>query len=105
MRRQYAHRAPVGALCEGSSMRLYIAQSVEPLYFTTELHTSAYGFESSQGQNIYMEKKKKKEKNVGMYVVWLSPSGRDGFAGISRECRDMSWLSATSGSPVHNTQQ
>ena len=30
------------------------AQSVEALYFTTELHT----FESSQGQNIDMEKKK-----------------------------------------------
>ena len=25
MRRQYAHRAPIGALCEGSSMRLYRA--------------------------------------------------------------------------------
>ena len=25
MRRQYAHRAPIGALCEGSSMRLYNA--------------------------------------------------------------------------------
>ena len=29
---------------------------------------------------IYMEK-----KSVGMYVVWLSPSGRGGFTGISRE--------------------
>ena len=25
MRRQYAHRAPIGAICEGSSMRLYRA--------------------------------------------------------------------------------
>ena len=35
-----------------------IAQLVEALYFNTELHTSSYGFESSQGQNIYMGKKK-----------------------------------------------
>ena len=55
-----------------------------------------YGFESSQGQNIYMDK-----KSVRMYVVWLSPSGHGGFTGISR---DMCWLSSTSGSPVHNTQ-
>ena len=31
-----------------------------------------YKFESSQGQNIYMEKK----KSDGMYVVWLLPLGR-----------------------------
>ena len=30
---------------------------------------------------------------------------RGGFTGISRECRDMSWLSSTSGSPARNTQQ
>ena len=36
-----------------------------------------------------------------MYVVWLSPGGRGGFTGISRVCRDMSWLSSTSGSSRH----
>ena len=75
-----------------------IAQSVEVLYFTTELHTS--GFKPSEGPNIYMKK-----KSARMYVVWLSPSGHGGFTGISRECRDMSWLSSISGSAAHNTQQ
>ena len=44
-------------------------------------------------------------KSVGMYVVWLSPSGLGGFTGISRGCRHMFWLFSTSGSPAHNTQQ
>ena len=38
--------------------RTRIAQSIEVLYFTTELHTS---FESSQGQNIYTEKRNPSE--------------------------------------------
>ena len=33
-----------------------LANSVEVLYFTTELHTSSVRVESSQGQNIYMDK-------------------------------------------------
>ena len=34
MRRQYAHRAPIGAVCEGSSMRLYRAHSCESFRLT-----------------------------------------------------------------------
>ena len=43
MRRQYAHRAPIGALCEGSSMRLYRAccacnyQTTARFFFTFKL--------------------------------------------------------------------
>ena len=36
-----------------------------------------------------------------MYVVWLSPGGSGGFTGIFPGCRDMSWLSSTSGSSRH----
>ena len=59
---------------------------VEALYFTLLSYIPLpYGFESIQGQNIYMEKK------IRRYVYgWLSPFGRGGFTGISRECRDMS---------------
>ena len=77
-----------------------INQSVEALYFTTELHTSSIRARVQPGTKYLYGK-----KSVGMYVVWLSPSRCSGFTGISRECRDMSWLSSTSGSPVHNTQQ
>ena len=69
-----------------------IAQSVEALYFTTKLHTSSVRVRD-QPRIKYL------------YVVWLSPSGRGSFTGIFRECRDMSLLSSTSGSPAHNTQQ
>ena len=73
-----------------------LAQSVGALYFTsTELHSSLPGTKYLYG----------KKKSVGMYVVWLSSAGRGGFTGISREYRDMSWLSSTSVSPAHNTQQ
>ena len=73
---------------------------VEALYLTTELHTSSVRVRVQPGTKYLYGK-----KSVGMYVVWLSPSGRGGFTGISRECRDMSWLSSTSGSSVSNTQQ
>ena len=76
-----------------------IAQSVEALYFTIELHTSSIRVPAREKIFIW------EKISVGMYVVWLSPLGRGGFTGISRECQDMSWLSSTSGSPAHNTQQ
>ena len=56
-------------------------------------------------RNLFSFHIKKKKKSVEMYVVWLSPSDRGGFTGMSRECQDISWFSSTSGSPVHNTQQ
>ena len=77
-----------------------IAQSVEALYFTSELHTSSVRVRVQPGTKYLYGK-----QSVGIYVVWLSPSGRSGFTGISRECRDMSWLVSTSGSPSHYTQQ
>ena len=57
--------------------------------------TLQYGFVSHQGR----------KKSIGMYTVWLSPSDRGGFTGIPRECRDVYWLSSTSGSPCHCCSQ
>ena len=54
------------------------------LYFTTELHTASVRVRVQPGTKYLYGKKN---------VVWLSPSSRGGFTVISRECRDMSWLS------------
>ena len=53
-----------------------IAQSVEALYFTTELHTSSVWVQVQQGTQYLYEKIKKIRRNV--YSGWLSPSGRGG---------------------------
>ena len=42
---------------------------------------------------------------ISFLVVWLSLSGRGHFTDIPWGCRDMYWLSSTSCSPAHNTQQ
>ena len=77
-----------------------IAQSVEALYFTTELHTSSVRVRVQPGTK-YLYGKIIRRNVCGLAVAfrsrWFHMHIPGGFTGISRERRDMSWLSSTSG--------